>query len=255
MKILSALWLTFVLSLLLSSSSEAQFRKKTGDVRGNLRLEVISIPKNISVRFERLNPQALLYHPVTSRTEKSSLVIFLHGSGGSNGSIERFKWKGEVRAFIAPKKREVDSHILVPQSNGQWDPGSLDKLLDYILEKNPNIDSNRVYCIGYSMGGKGTWEWAMASPERFAAVIPKAFIPDLSSIDGMVKLPLWAMVGMKDSKPRVDGILAMEKAFKDLGSTVVKTTYFESANHGSTPGAIKKVAGIYNWLFSHKLPR
>lgn len=255
MKFLITLCLAFVLSLLLSSSSEAQFRKKTGDVRGNLRLEVITVPKDISVKFERLNPQALLYRPVTSKTEKSSLVIFLHGSGGSNGTVERFKWKGEVRAFISPDKGAPICNILVPQSNGQWDPGSLDKMLDHLLDENPSIDSNRVYCVGYSMGGKGTWEWAMASPERFAAIIPKGFIPDLSGIDGMVKLPLWAMVGMKDSKARVEGILAMEKALKDLGSNVFKTTYFEGANHGSAPGAIKKVEGVYSWLFSHKLPR
>ena len=29
----------------------------------------------------------------------------------------------------------------------------------------------------------------------------KGFIPDLSKIDGMVDLPIWAMVGDKDSKP------------------------------------------------------
>ena len=55
-------------------------------------------------------------------------------------------------------KKVVIASILVPQSNGLWDPGSLDKLLAHVLEKNPTIDSNRIYCIGYSMGGKGTWE-------------------------------------------------------------------------------------------------
>jgi hypothetical protein len=76
-------------------------------------------------------------------------------------------------------KKVVIASILVPQSNGLWDPGSLDKLLAHVLEKNPTIDSNRIYCNGYSMGGKGTWEWAMASLERFAAIISKGFIPDL----------------------------------------------------------------------------
>jgi len=55
------------------------------------------------------------------------------------------------------------------------------KMLDYILSVNANVDVNRIYCIGYRMGGRGTWEWAMFSPKRFAAIMPMAFIPDLSN--------------------------------------------------------------------------
>ncbi len=222
-------------------------------MRGNLRLEVITVPDDIAGNFERLNPQALLYHPVNTETVKNPLVIFLHGSGGSNRTIERSKWTGEAKRFAAPG--QPIASILVPQSKGQWDPASLDKMLDHILETNPTIDTKRIYCIGYSMGGKGTWEWAMTSPERFAAIIPKGFIPDLSGIEGMAKLPIWAMVGTKDSKPRVEGIRAMEETIQDLGSTTVKTTFFEGANHGSAPGEVRKLEGVYEWLFSHTLPR
>jgi len=47
----------------------------------------------------------------------------------------------------------------------------------------------------------------------------------------------------------------MEKALKELGSTVVRTTIFEGANHASTAGEAKKLEGVYEWLFSHALPR
>ena len=257
----AAFAIVFILSLALCNSSEAQVKRRTGDVRGNLRLEVVTVPNDISSSFEQLNPQVLLYHPVSPNSEKNSdlkknpLLIFLHGSGGSNGDVERFKWKGDVKRFTARGGEYPPSNILVPQSKGHWDPASLNKMLDFVLKKNPSIDSNRVYCIGYSMGGKGTWEWAMASPERFAAIIPKAFIPEMSGIAGMVELPLWAMVGTRDSKTRVEGIKSMEKRLKELGSKVVKTTYFEGANHGSAAGEIKKLEGVYDWLFSHKLPR
>ena len=260
-KSFNALAIGLILSLFFCNSSEGQVKPSVGDVRGNLRLEVVTVPNDVSGSFERLNPQVLLYHPVSvkperkSDVEKNPLLIFLHGSGGSKGNIEKFKWKGDVKRFTARGGEYPASHILVPQSKGHWDPVSLNKMLDFVLKKNPSIDPNRVYCIGYSMGGKGTWEWAMASPERFAAIVPKAFIPDMSGIAGMVELPLWAMVGTKDSRPRVDGIRAMEKRLKELGSKVVKTTYFEGANHGSAGGEIKKLEGVYDWVFSHKLPR
>jgi len=253
MKIFSTFCLTVLFTLCLIGCSEAQSRNRLGDVRGNLRVEVMTVPEDIAGKFERLNPQALLYRPVNTKTEKIPLVIFLHGSGGSNRTIERSKWTGEVKRFTAAGQPIVS--ILVPQSKGQWDPASLDLMLDYLLETHPTIDTNRIYCVGYSMGGKGTWEWAMASPERFAAIIPKGFIPDLSGIKGMVKVPIWAMVGTRDSKPRVEGIRMMERAIKDLGSTTVKTTFFEGANHGSAPGEVRKLEGVYDWLFSHTLPR
>lgn len=245
------------LSLLVSvSSANAQLRGSASEnVRGHLRLETISIPKEVSKEFVRLNSEALLYHPVSSRAENDPLVIFLHGSGGARRSIENSRWKREVKPFVSPKKEYPSVHVLVPQSKGEWDPASLDKMLDYVLEMNPGIDANRVYCVGYSMGGKGTWEWGMRSPKRFAAIIPKGFIPDLANVKGMVDLPIWAMVGTNDSKPRSEGIPAMSRALVELGSTVVRTTVFEGANHATAAGKSHQVEGVYEWLFSHSLPR
>jgi predicted peptidase len=34
------------------------------------------------------------------------------------------------------------------------------------------VDAGRQYLTGLSMGGHGTWEWAHAAPERFAALAP-----------------------------------------------------------------------------------
>ncbi len=235
------------------STVEAQSRKiPAGDRRGNLRVETVSIPKAISQGFERLNSQALLYHPLNTKGQSSPLVIFLHGSGGSRRSVERAKWTGEVKTFLSEESGLPGVHVLVPQSKGVWHPASLDKMLDYVLEANPAIDADRVYCVGYSMGGKGAWEWSMSSPQRFAAIIPKAFIPDLSKLDEMVDLPIWAMVGTNDSKPRSQGIPAMKKALEELGSTVVKITVFEGANHATAAGRCKQLEGVYEWLFSHR---
>ncbi|MDG2488976.1 MAG: dienelactone hydrolase family protein [Roseibacillus sp.] len=254
MKFLNCLCSIVLLSLI-PNAAGGQVGKNSGDVRGSLRLEVIAIPGEIADDFVGLNPQVILYRPLKVGQEKVPLLIFLHGSGGSRRSIERSRWTPDVRRFTSSKGAKPSVNILVPQSNGPWDPKSLNAMLDHVLQKNTTIDTHRIYCVGYSMGGKGTWEWAMASPERFAAIIPKAFIPDLSGIKGMVQLPIWAMVGTKDSRPRVQGIQGMEKALKELGSTVVKTTIFDGANHGSTPGEIRKLEGVYEWLFSQTLPR
>ena len=62
-------------------------------------------------------------------------------------------------------------------------------------------------------------------------------------MQGMVELPIWGMVGTEDSKARCEGISAMGKALKGLGS-VVKITVLEGFNHGSTPAEIKKLEGV-----------
>ena len=157
--------LRLILPLLLIAFSGftegVQFRNQFGEVRGNLRLEVITFPEKIAENFVRLNPQAIFYRPVKAEKKRNPLVIFLHGSGGSRRSIERSKWTSDVKRFNASKEGNRNVNILVPQSKGQWDPKSLNVMLDHVLEKNPAIDTNRIYCVGYSMGeralGNGLW--------------------------------------------------------------------------------------------------
>ncbi len=192
----------------------------------------------------------MLYRPIETTQEKLPLVVTLHGSGGGRRDIEQKKWQGAIRQLLKPENERYEAMLLEPQSEGEWDPDSLQKMLDYVIHENPDVNPKRVYCVGYSMGGKGTWEWAMNYPDRFAAIIPKGFIPDLSKIDGMVDLPIWAMVGDKDSRPRVEGIPAMEKALKERGSTKVKITVFEGANHATAAGRSKDEPGVFEWLFS-----
>ena len=42
------------------------------------------------------------------------------------------------------------------------------------MKKVHPIDPNRVYLMGFSMGGYGTWVWAANHPEQFAAISPNA---------------------------------------------------------------------------------
>jgi predicted peptidase len=211
-------------------------------------LEVVSLDGD----FEALNKQVLLYHPKTKKVGKLPLIIYLHGSGGRNKSIEKMKWTGHARRYLREHKAEHTAKILVPQSKG-WKPEELNRMLDQVLAANDDVDPNRIYCVGYSMGGKGTWEWGMIAHDRLAAIVPLAFIPDVTKLKDMTKLPIWAMVGTKDSKPRVTGIPAMGKQLKELGSTVVRITVFEGTNHASTAGKALSEPGLDDWLFGQTL--
>lgn len=223
------------------------------DRQGNLRLEVVTFPQDVQAGFKDLNKQALLYHPIEKPEGKTPLIVLLHGAGGTHKQdISAFKGNRDVKWFVNAENSKYPAKILVPQSAGLWDPDSLNKMLDHMLKTNSDIDKDRVYCIGYSMGGKGTWDWAMSSPERLAAIIPVAFIPDLRKLKDMVDLPIWAMVGTADRR-RAREIPKMEKALKELGSTAVRTTLFEGANHAATAGKAWAVEGLLDWLFAQSL--
>lgn len=233
-------------------AQNAKGLRKQSVTRGNYRVSVIDVPEKVSSEFKTLKPKMLLYQPIEASEKKLPLVVTLHGFGGGRRDIEQKKWQGAIKQLLKPENHQFEAFMLEPQSGGGWDPDSLERMMDYVIQENPNVDTKRIHCMGYSMGGKGTWEWAMNYPDRFAAIIPMGFIPDLSKIDDMVDLPIWAMVGDRDSKPRVEGIPKMGKALKERGSTKVKISVFKGANHATASRRSKEEPGVFEWLFSQQ---
>lgn len=140
--------------------------------------------------YRQLNPSQL------EKNKKYPLVLFLHGAGerGSN-NLSQLTHGGLM--FTNPVNREkYPSFVLFPQcpSDLYWPsprrpdgfeqekpfplnaeiskPLALTKeLLDIIIEKYP-IDKDRIYIIGLSMGGMGTFDMVCRFPDLFAAAIP-----------------------------------------------------------------------------------
>ena len=218
-------------------------------------MEIITIPEDISSQFGTLKKQVVLCHPLKIQKTKYPLIISLHGAGGGNAPIESRMKSAVIKELSKQENLHFSAKILIPQSGKVWEPKSLSKMLNYILSQNKDIDTNRIYCVGYSMGGKGTWEWAMLEPERFAAISPKGFIPNYSAVEKMARLPIWAMVGTKDTKDRAQGISRMKEEFQKVNSNKVKLSIFEGANHKSASALCKQVEGQYQWLFSHQLKK
>jgi predicted peptidase len=153
--------------------------------------------------------------------------------------------------------------------------GDLGKVLEYIdteLTKQYKIDVDRVYCLGHSMRGFGTFTAIYQHPERFAAAIPSAggFGPwrDVSRIKDV---PIWAFHGSDD--PVVKYIFtkhAFDRLEKIGGN--MKFTTLEGVNHGANAHAFvyqgddpakgfttayasdrcDKTPEIWDWLFQQK---
>ncbi|MDH7603462.1 MAG: prolyl oligopeptidase family serine peptidase [Melioribacter sp.] len=114
-----------------------------------------------SVQYYAVNPPENL-------KSKPALFLSLHGAGveaiNQANSYGHKNW-GYI---VAPTNRR-------PYGFNWENWGRIDALevLDIAMKKF-NIDENRVYLTGHSMGGHGTWHLGINYPDKFAAIGPSA---------------------------------------------------------------------------------
>lgn len=97
------------------------------------------------------------------------LLVSLHGHG----------WYDWWRPYQGSWLPELSGVITVsPQGRGSMDYMFLGEadVLECLedIKRFYNIDENRTYCMGFSMGGTGTWHLATHYPDLFAGIAPAA---------------------------------------------------------------------------------
>jgi predicted peptidase len=101
------------------------------------------------------------------------LILFLHGRGESGDNLNIVKHHGIPR--VIEEAEDFPCITVSPQcpANADWVTliRPLMSLLGSIIEEF-QVDRQRVYLTGLSMGGRGTWALAVEYPEIFAALIP-----------------------------------------------------------------------------------
>lgn len=148
-----------------------------------------------------------------SGSKKYPLLVFLHGAGEvGNGTTELSKvLVNGVPKLLAQKTFPAQftvnganySFIVLTPQFKQWPQATdVNALIDYAI-KNLRVDTNRIYVSGLSMGGGGTWDYAIAYPKRVAAIVPisGASWPSKEQCGNMAKanLPVWAFHNSDDS--------------------------------------------------------
>ena len=105
---------------------------------------------------------------VSGRGKNQGLIMSLHGGGKGAGSSDgSWQWKGCIT--IAPQG------LLLHGDN--WNRVHGEKqILTYIeiAKAQWNVDPDRVYCCGFSMGGTGSWHMAGRFPDLLAGAAPCA---------------------------------------------------------------------------------
>jgi predicted peptidase len=186
------------------------------------------------------------------------LVVFLHGAG-ERGSDNVRQLRSLSSALCDDCLRSLHPcAVLAPQcpNSGDWSQklGSESDLLDCVLQmidavsNDARIDPNRIYLVGFSMGGFGAWELAARAPGRFAAVVPICGGGDERRVHRLVNVPLWAVHGADDAVIPPAETRTMIAALKRAGG---KPHYLEipGAGHNCWDSVFIPDSQVLSWMF------
>ncbi len=193
----------------------------------------------------------LLYLPQEYHESQKEwpLVVFLHGSGAAGTDIRKVHRRAGPPKLVAQGK-EFPFILLSPQhkSGTRWSNDYLEALLDQTVDRY-RVDTDRIYLTGLSGGGRGAWSFAMAHPDRFAAlaVISARSIPE--GAPRIKHLPIWVFHGAKDPLVPLSAAEKMVQALNEAGADVQYTVYPEAGHNAWT--RTYKNPGLYEWMLSH----
>ena len=122
--------------------------------------------------------------------------------------------------------------------------------LDSIIKKNRSIDKKRIYIMGLSMGGWGTWDAIQRRPNFFAAAVPICGGGDISYVKDIAFMPIWAWHGKDDSVINIERSREMVTALNEM-SNQTKFTEVEYRGHDSWIDVWNNKE-VWKWLYDQK---
>ncbi len=216
-----------------------------------------------------------IYVPVSNSKCLNPLpvLLFFHGAGerGDDNCSQLF-YAG-LNYIFAEGSPPLDAIILAPQcpKNYKWVDvhswadcqystneieeskplSSVLKVLKYITD-NYNVDENRIYLIGMSMGGYATWDLLVRHGDFIAAAIPICGGCDVSKAELIKDIPIYTFHGTADAVVPANGTANMVSELKRLGSKNVVYVEYDGSGHDIWDRAMK-TQGLMQWLFRQSL--
>jgi poly(3-hydroxybutyrate) depolymerase len=202
-----------------------------------------------------------LFVPSTyDKEKKTPLVVALHGLYSTPQQIMRYPAltdQAEKHGFIvvAPMGYNTTGwYGSKGLKGGKNEPENLGELSEKdvmnvlaLVRKDFSIDSCRIFLMGHSMGGGGTWHLGLKYPDIWAALAPIA--PAIfRNTDELVKIkhiPVLLIQGDMDKLVPVAGARRWVEAMKKLDMT---HEYVEVAGGGHIDVAFQNISRIFEFF-------
>ncbi|WP_266204699.1 carboxylesterase family protein [Pontibacter kalidii] len=238
--------------------------------------ELDAYQRKVYVQGNDTLPYRILYPKNFNPKQKYPLVLVLHGAGerGNNNESQlvygakRFLEEQEQYPAIVvfpqcPRDSYWSNVNILPNAQGQrtfnFQAGgeptpAMAALMGLLkeLRKSGNVDKDRVYLGGLSMGGMGTFELLRRQPRTFAAAFPicGGGAPEAARKYARKVESIWVFHGEDDGVVPVEHSRVMAGAIKRAGGNV-KLTVYPGVNHNSWDYAFKEPE-LLQWLFSQE---
>jgi dienelactone hydrolase len=195
----------------------------------------------------------MLYLPVDSIMKTHPpLIIFLHGRSLSGTDLNMLTRYGPLDAI--ERGKTINAVVAAPQvkKSQSWEPEKVITVLDYVKKKY-TIDTSRVYVIGMSLGGYGTFDFVGAYPDKIAAAAALCGGGRLKDACNITRTNLWIQHGKKDRAVNYSESVKMYNAIIACNPKAnCFLTLYPNLGHGELAHEFMKDT-LYNWLYKFRL--
>ncbi len=210
------------------------------------------------------NPSPFGYKMRTNLTERVAVksvpvVIHLHGANENKNFPDGWSmW--EEKPFAASGK----SYLFFKPASARWNPEDVDRFVEMIKTEYAGlVDPDRIYLTGFSMGGRGAWEYGIRHGDQLAGMLVMAGgflgIDNVTALTNQYDfstfrdLPVWIFHEESDKLVSTAVAEACRDAVAAVGCDYRWTLDQYGKGHGNYTGKRLGDGNVIEWLFSkHK---
>lgn len=207
-----------------------------------------------------IQPYGLSLPERLDTTRPIPLVVNLHGWDSGNGPFALPSGSYDPERDLVADRGWL---MVYPfgRGNQDWrDAGEVDvrEVIAEVSRRFP-VDVNRIYLVGFSMGGRGVWHLAMRYPSDWAAVVPIAGSSAGSVwgvwneerlVTNLSQTPVFAIHGTRDEIVPVTGSRVLEYQLRRVSSPDLQYRERPFAGHESMSDLAREWVP---WLERHAL--
>ena len=193
--------------------------------------------------YERL-PYKIM-RPINFDSGKNyPVVICLHGASQMDADTVKFSPQTYGKQLALPQIRlDYPAYILVPKASKLWTLTDFAKM-KAVIAALQSVDRSRIYIIGHSAGGQGTYLFIENEPQYFAAAIADAAYGDrIKNKAAIINFNLWSMHGDADKTVPYKHDSILFQNMKALNARMKFTTYY-GYTHGQSDQQMFGINGI-----------